>query len=390
MRDAPLTSTVSGLSDHRLLEQIKEMVEREQHFTLVIVDHLREIEARSLHLGRGFGSLFDYAVTELGYTPSAAWRRIQAMHLSSQIDGVRERLEDGSLTLSAAAQLQTAIERNERQAAVAARAGAEPAPVLDVSARKALVEQAAGKSTREVERMLTTVDPTLVPPREKVRRLADGKWELKAVIDDECERGLKELKRLLSHTNPSMTYGELVGRLVREGLDRHDAGRRGSRRDGASAPNSDEQPVANGASAVKSSEQPAANAPPVAKLHRRADAKATSAPKSARTPAPNGTSPTESPTEQARASASAPKERGAGRAIPQATKRQVWLRDQGRCRYKDPVTGRHCTSRHLLQIDHIRPYALGGSSDPDNLRLLCAAHHRHRHAARASPGERGQ
>ena len=152
MSDAPLTSTVSGLSDRRLLEQIKEMVEREQHFTLVIVDHLREIEARSLHLGRGFGSLFDYAVTELGYTPSAAWRRIQAMHLSSQIDGVRERLEDGSLTLSAAAQLQTAIERNERQAAVAARAGAEaaPSPVLDISARKALVEEAAGKRPRIV------------------------------------------------------------------------------------------------------------------------------------------------------------------------------------------------------------------------------------------------
>ena len=211
--------------------------------------------------------------------------------------------------------------------------------------------------------MLASVDPTLVAPREKVRRLGEGKWELKAVIDDECERGLKELKRLLSHTNPSMTFGELVGRLAQaaapgrraEGLDRHDPGRRGSRRDSASAPKSDEKPAANGASAAKSDEKPAANAPSAAKPHRRADAKATSATKSARTPAPNGTSPTESPTEQARASASAPKERGAGRAIPQATKRQLWLRDQGRCRYKDPVTGRHCTSRHLLQIDHIRP-----------------------------------
>ena len=120
MSDAPLTSTVSGLSDRRLLAQIKEMVDREKHFTLVIVDHLREIEARSLHLERGFGSLFDYAVTELGYTPSAAWRRIQAMHLSSQFDGVRERLEDGSLTVTAATQLQTAFDRNERQVSVAA------------------------------------------------------------------------------------------------------------------------------------------------------------------------------------------------------------------------------------------------------------------------------
>ena len=37
------------------------------------------------------------------------------------------------------------------------------------------------------------------------------------------------------------------------------------------------------------------------------------------------------------------------------------------------------SSRHLLQIDHVLPYGLGGCSDPANLRLLCHAHHRHRH-----------
>ena len=203
---------------------------------------------------------------------------------------------------------------------MAARAGAEaaPSPVLDVSARKALVEEAAGKSTREVERMLASVDPTLVAPREKVRRLADGKWELKAVIDDECERGLKELKRLLSHTNPSMTYGELVGRLVREGLDRHDPGRRAT-----SAPKAKREPASDATSAAKlhgdadpkatsapkSEAKPASNAPSAVKPQRRADAKATSAAKSERNPAPNGTSPTESPTAPDRASTSAPKER---------------------------------------------------------------------------------
>ena len=49
----------------------------------------------------------------------------------------------------------------------------------------------------------------------------------------------------------------------------------------------------------------------------------------------------------------------------------------------DPVSGRRCGSSHLLQVDHVFPYALGGGSDPPNLRLLCFAHHRERHAARA-------
>ena len=73
-----------------------------------------------------------------------------------------------------------------------------------------------------------------------------------------------------------------------------------------------------------------------------------------------------------------------GRAIPAAVKREVWQRDGGRCRYVDPHTGRRCTSRHLLQIDHVLPYALGGGSDPGNLRLLCHAHHRHRHRHRSA------
>ena len=80
------------------------------------------------------------------------------------------------------------------------------------------------------------------------------------------------------------------------------------------------------------------------------------------------------------------------RAIPSATKRKVWQRDGGRCRYVDPVSRRRCNSQHLLQIDHIKPVSLGGTADPDNLRLLCFAHHHHRHAdsahRRALPANR--
>ena len=41
------------------------------------------------------------------------------------------------------------------------------------------------------------------------------------------------------------------------------------------------------------------------------------------------------------------------RHIPAAVRRHVWQRDGGRCCYRDPLTGRRCTSSHLLQIDHL-------------------------------------
>ena len=79
-----------------------------------------------------------------------------------------------------------------------------------------------------------------------------------------------------------------------------------------------------------------------------------------------------------------------GRAIPAAVKREVWRRDRGRCRYVDRTSGRRCGSQHLLQIDHVVPYACGGAAEPNNLRLLCAAHHRYRHAgAGFGPPRRG-
>ena len=259
---ATILSTVSGLSDKQLLEQTGRLACLDRQIQVFVIDHLLEIDARKLYLSRGFSGLFDYVARGLGYSDAAAWRRINAMKLCAHVEGARERLRDGSLTLDAAAQLQAAFERRDRERArgAARRGGAgagsavrpngsapsapalvppperKPLPELDVSARKALVDEAAGKSTRQVMRMLAEVDPELVVPADRVRALSGQRWELKVVIDAECQRGLEQLKGLLSHIDPHMTLGELVGRLVREGLDRHDPGRPPRRSRTRSAP----------------------------------------------------------------------------------------------------------------------------------------------------------
>ncbi len=287
--EVELTSTISGLSDNALLAQTKKLAHLEQQLQVTVIDHLREIHTRRLYLSRGFSSLFDYVVRELGYTDSAAARRINTMHLCAEFEEVREGLQDGSFTLST------------------------------------------------------------------VRPLGTGRYEMKVVIDAECHRGLERLRGLLSHVDPHMTLGQLVGRLAREGLDRHDPGRPPRRQRAGSRPVSGDQ---------------------------------TSAAKSQRNPGGGAGSAPRRPVQPARSVTSPPKRSASNsRAIPMAIKRRVWQRDDGRCSYVDPRTGRRCASRHLLQIDHQIPYALGGSAEPGNLRLLCFAHHRHRHRGHASPGE---
>ena len=228
---AAITGTVAALSDRELLAQTGNRARVERHLQGAIIDHLAEIEARSLFLRRGFASLFEYAVRELGYSDAAAGRRIAAMRLCADNPQTRERLRDGSLSLSAAAELQWAFDRQRRrpQAATTPAVAAlptEPPLVLDAVGRQKLVEEAAGKSTRQVKRMLADLDPELAAPADRVRPLGNGRYELKALIDAECQRGLEQLAGLLSHVDPRMTVGQLVGRLVREALDRHDPSRR--------------------------------------------------------------------------------------------------------------------------------------------------------------------
>ena len=49
-----VTTTVSALSDDRLLERTKELSRIEHHLEVVVIDHLREIHKRRLYLRRGF------------------------------------------------------------------------------------------------------------------------------------------------------------------------------------------------------------------------------------------------------------------------------------------------------------------------------------------------
>ena len=56
--------------------------------------------------------------------------------------------------------------------------------------------------------------------------------------------------------------------------------------------------------------------------------------------------------------------------------RAVWERDGGQCTFCS-ADGRCCTERHFLQLDHVRPYAVGGGATLGNLRLRCRAHNLH-------------
>ena len=63
------------------------------------------------------------------------------------------------------------------------------------------------------------------------------------------------------------------------------------------------------------------------------------------------------------------------RHIPAPVKDHVRTRDRHQCTYVG-TDGARCRATRHLQFDHVVPFALGGGHEPENLRLLCAAHNR--------------
>ena len=64
-----------------------------------------------------------------------------------------------------------------------------------------------------------------------------------------------------------------------------------------------------------------------------------------------------------------------GRYIPKQVKHEVYKRDGGTCTYF-AADGTKCECRLHLQFDHTEPFAAGGATSTQNLRLLCPAHNR--------------
>jgi len=64
------------------------------------------------------------------------------------------------------------------------------------------------------------------------------------------------------------------------------------------------------------------------------------------------------------------------RSIPAEVRRVIWERDGGKCTFRSE-SDRRCSSRRLVEYDHIVPIARGGQSTVENLRLRCRAHNQY-------------
>ena len=128
-------------SDIELVADTKRAVSEERRAMLAVLDRLREIHLRSLHLALAFSSLHEFCVEELQMSDGAAHRRIHAMWLCGDLPMAKQAIADGSLSLSTAAILQNFFKSDENTCSTNEE-------------KEALLERVKGKSKTECDRIL--------------------------------------------------------------------------------------------------------------------------------------------------------------------------------------------------------------------------------------------
>jgi len=344
-----ISLSLKNKNDEILIFDLKELVAKERQILTDILHYLREVEVRKLYLKRGYSSLWAFCTEELGYSESAAQRRIQAMRLLKEIPEVEDKIESGKLSLSVASQLQGFLRKTEK------KSREEEGPEISRAEKISLINQLEGTSARQCERKLAEIAPEISLPKEKTKPLNETEVMIQFVAGKKLMKKIQKAKELLSHQNLEGRYDELFEKVLDIALAKLDPAQREARRQKRL-----EKSIA------KSKSNTALGC-------KKIKAKANS--KNPGGSVPKAQGKLKNPFKPSLAT-SAVKRRS--RQIPQAMRDKIWLRDQGCCQHFDRQTGKLCGSRHVVQLDHRFPFALGGEHSEDNLQLRCFNHNQRR------------
>jgi 5-methylcytosine-specific restriction endonuclease McrA len=313
--------SLSHLSDETLLHDLTALVARDRATTAELLAHISEVDARRLWVPAGHSSMQAYCVEELHLSEDCARKRIHAANVARRIPAVLPALADGRLHLSAVILL---------------------APWLSPENASDLIGAATHKTRSEIEQLIADRYPRLdvpstleaigeaTPMTSSEQKCAPGRISVKS----ELETGglpskiepLAPERHALQCTIPQSTRDKL--RFIQELLSHK-------------IPSGDLAEI----------------------LDYMADA-------TIRQETKRGSRVTRQRRGEKDSGGANP------RYIPVDVNRAVRERDQHQCTFVSE-TGRRCSARSFLELDHIVPVARGGRATIANLRLRCHAHNRH-------------
>src|SRR5262245_34210337 len=134
--EASMPGIPTHLTDPQLIEALSRCARDERGATAVLVAHLAEMDARRLHLGLGFSSLFEYCCDELRLSEDATCNRIEVARAAWRFPVLLDRVADGSLSLTSARLLASRLTDENHRELIAAAAGLRKRAVEEMLARR--------------------------------------------------------------------------------------------------------------------------------------------------------------------------------------------------------------------------------------------------------------
>ncbi len=324
---------LSSLSDTDLLIETKAAIKIEREATAVVVRFFKEINDRELYLKHACSSLFQFATEKLGYCAASAQARINAMRMIQVLPEVEAKIESGALSLTAVSKVQTFLNLEKKENRT-----------YSIEERREILDACVSKSTREVERELAKRNPNILKI-ETMKPVGHDRFQVSFSISEETEVKMKKLRALFAHANPNISLEQLFEKLVELGLEKFDPARKAERTQKRVEKN-------------------------ISHSSKMSFADKNSEP--GKLGALTGIEDSEIDLDRSfRAH-----EMKRSRYVASSVRHQVWSRNQNQgCEFVSEM-GELCGSQLALQIDHVEGFALGGSNQADNLRVLCAKHNR--------------
>jgi hypothetical protein len=199
---------LQDLSDQQLMSETRLLVKQESSLLLTILHHIKEIDRRRLYAEFKQPGLLELIMKEFGYPKDQAIRRIQTMRMLRELPEIEPMLESGELNLTHVCIAQTLFSHEKKEG-----------KSLPVQAKIAILEQVAGKTTREAQKIIFSHSTSPVKFKEVIKMVGPDCYEVTFRTNEALVNSLEELKGMLAHKYPNMTLEELIQKLAKLGRE---------------------------------------------------------------------------------------------------------------------------------------------------------------------------
>lgn len=352
---------LENISNDELIFRIQKLVRTERKVMHLVLLHIAEIETRKLYAELGFDSMYTYLTQGLGYSESSAYRRLKSARLLKQIPEVSEKIEDGSLNLSQLTQVQKCLNYKKQNGEKLSRE-----TTLDV------LNKIENKNSFETQKTLTVELNLPVEVRQTIKPQKDDSVRIELTLTKKQFSELEQAKSLLSHICPNGNFAEIIYELAKRFNDKKLQGKsifdsveiseNIEMTRNVEVPLNNEMTASNNSNSNKDCDNKNTLTKKSLVACKKIDLMTQSLFKAAADSGHKINPKSENCKKIKRG------------YISVKTKRMLLKKAYNCCEYRNPRTQQKCQSKYKLEIEHIRPVALGGVNHISNLRVFCQAH----------------